>query len=53
MASESSGEIVVVGGGVIGLTTALVLAEQGARAIDDQRPEPEQTAEPIPAGGAA
>ncbi|MFI6805080.1 NAD(P)/FAD-dependent oxidoreductase [Streptomyces luteogriseus] len=29
MASESSGEIVVVGGGVVGLTTALVLAEQG------------------------
>ncbi|MCK8432851.1 FAD-binding oxidoreductase [Streptomyces sp. D2-8] len=31
MASESSGEIVVVGGGVVGLTTALVLAEQGRR----------------------
>ncbi|WMD05380.1 FAD-binding oxidoreductase [Streptomyces sp. FXY-T5] len=29
MASESSGEIVVVGGGVVGLTTALVLAERG------------------------
>ncbi|MFE6097505.1 NAD(P)/FAD-dependent oxidoreductase [Streptomyces massasporeus] len=30
MASEASGEIVVVGGGVVGLTTALVLAERGA-----------------------
>ncbi|SMQ20473.1 D-amino-acid:oxygen oxidoreductase [Streptomyces sp. Ag82_O1-12] len=30
MTSESSGEIVVVGGGVVGLTTALVLAERGA-----------------------
>ncbi|MFJ4814846.1 NAD(P)/FAD-dependent oxidoreductase [Streptomyces sp. NPDC088801] len=31
MASESSGEIVVVGGGVVGLTTALALAERGRR----------------------
>lgn len=29
MASERSGEIVVVGGGVVGLTTAVVLAERG------------------------
>ncbi|MEV0238746.1 FAD-dependent oxidoreductase [Streptomyces sp. NPDC050674] len=31
MVSESSGEVVVVGGGVVGLTTALVLAERGRR----------------------
>ncbi|MFJ7290709.1 NAD(P)/FAD-dependent oxidoreductase [Streptomyces collinus] len=31
MASESSGEIVVVGGGVVGLTTALALVERGRR----------------------
>ncbi|AZP21616.1 FAD-binding oxidoreductase [Streptomyces aquilus] len=31
MESELSGEVVVVGGGVIGLTTAVVLAERGRR----------------------
>lgn len=31
MGNERLGEVVVVGGGVIGLTTALVLAERGAR----------------------
>ncbi|MFG2126706.1 FAD-dependent oxidoreductase [Streptomyces sp. NPDC048751] len=31
MASEQSGDVVVVGGGVIGLTTAVVLAERGRR----------------------
>jgi D-amino-acid oxidase len=31
MRSERLGEVVVVGGGVLGLTTALVLAERGAR----------------------
>ncbi|MFF4271956.1 FAD-dependent oxidoreductase [Streptomyces sp. NPDC001536] len=31
MDSEPSGEVVVVGGGVIGLTTAVVLAERGRR----------------------
>ncbi|MFF3333130.1 FAD-dependent oxidoreductase [Streptomyces sp. NPDC002888] len=31
MASEQSGDVVVVGGGVIGLTTAVVLAERGLR----------------------
>ncbi|KUM78075.1 FAD-dependent oxidoreductase [Streptomyces curacoi] len=31
MGNEQSGDVIVVGGGVIGLTTALVLAERGAR----------------------
>ncbi|WP_037673370.1 FAD-dependent oxidoreductase [Streptomyces griseus] len=31
MTSEQSGDVVVVGGGVIGLTTAVVLAERGRR----------------------